>query len=159
MAATTQSAERILQVAAETSFADRIDDKRKIEGAVQYVTVKVPLTTDNAQSDVIELIELPVGAILLPELSKVLVTDDATSGALTLDIGDSSDADRYADGVNCASAGTVDFTSVVSTTVPAGLHTRHEVTSTTRLVTLTLATFTATIEAGELIVVIAFKSL
>lgn len=161
MAATTQSAERILQVAAQSDFSVRVNDGRRLEGDVQTVTVKVPLTTDNAALNVIELIELPDNAIVFPELSFVIVTDDATSGALTLDIGDSVDPDRYADGINAASAGKIEFTSVASTTVPDGLHNRYKVVKAdgTNLIKLTLATFTATIEAGEIIVVIAFKSL
>jgi len=159
MAKTTMSEERALQLAGEANFNSRIDDKRIIEGAVQYARCVVPLTTDNAATDVIDLIELPVGATVLPELSFILVTDDATSGSLTIDIGDSVDGDRYADGIDCSAEGRVYFTAVASTTVPAGLHNRHKTTDTTRLIRATLATFTATIEAGELIVVIAYKSL
>lgn len=158
MAKTTQSAERILQVAAEAGSA-RINDARRVEMEIQFATVKVPLTTDNAALDVIELIELPENAVVFPELSKVIVTDDATSGALTLDVGDATDPDRYADGINAASAGIIDFCSVASTTVPSALHTKYKTTGTTNLVTVTLATFTATIEAGELIFVIAYKNL
>lgn len=158
MAKTTQSEERALQVAG-ANFNDRIDDKRIIEGAVQYARLVVPLTIDNAANDVIDLIELPRGATVLPELSRVIVTDDATSGALTLDIGDASDPDRYADGIDAATPGIVEFCSVASATVPAALHNRHKVNDTTKLVKLTLASFTATIEAGELVVILAYKSL
>ncbi len=158
MAKTTQSAERILQVAAEAGGA-RINDARKVEMETQFLSVKVPITTDNAALDVIELFELPENAVVFPELSFVLVTDDATSGALTLDIGDATDPDRYADGINAATAGKIEFTSVASTTVPSALHTKYKTTGTTNLVTLTLATFTATIEAGEIIVVIGYKNL
>jgi len=159
MAKTTQSNEYALQVAAAASFNDRLDDERLIGGILKYATVKVPIDALNVATDVITLVELPTGAIVFPELSKVIVTDDATSGALTLDIGDATDADRYADGINAASAGEIQFTSVASTTVPAGLHTRHKLTADTNILQLTLATFTATIEAGEIIVVIAYKTL
>lgn len=157
MAKTTQSIQYAIQAA--SGFANRLDDKRQIEGAVQTARLRVPLTTDNEASDVIDLVELPLGAIVLPELSRVIVTDDATSGALTLDIGDSVDPDRYADGINAASTGIIEFCSVVSGTAPAALHAQHKVTETTRLIKLTLASFTATIEAGELFVVLAYKSL
>ena len=162
MAKTTQSVQYAAQVAAALPPYTRIDDKRQIEGAVQYATLKVPLTTDNAALDVITLLQLPPGAIVLPELSRVIASDDATSGALTLDIGDVVDPDRYADGINAATPGIIEFLSAgVTTTTPAGLHTRHKVDPliATDLITLTLATFTATIEAGELIVVLAYKCL
>lgn len=162
MAATTQSTQRIAQVAAALNFADRIDDKRQIEGEVQYAFIDVPLTTDNAAEDVIELIELPPGAIPIPELSHFQVTDDATSGALTGDVGDIVDPDRYCDGANLASTGRVEF---MAPAVPDGYTNRHKVVNTgaaatsTNLILLTLATFTATIEAGVLRVVLAYKSL
>lgn len=161
MAATTQSEQYALQVAAEGSFADRINDYRQIGGNVEFVTCVVPLTTDNAALNVISLIELPDNAIVLPELSFALVTDDATSGALTIDVGDSVDPDRYADGINCASTGKVEFTSVASTTAPDGLHNRYKVSAAagTNVIIATLATFTATVEAGEIQFVIAFKTL
>lgn len=159
MLKTTQSNEYALQVAAAASFNDRLDDDRLIGGNLKFATVKVVVDALNVATDVITLVELPTGAIVLPELSKVIVTDDCTSGALTLDIGDATDVDRYADGINAAAAGEIAFTSVASTTVPAGLHTRHKLTETTNILKLTLATFTATIEAGEIIVVIAYKTL
>lgn len=159
MAATTQSTEYAAQVAATTNFNDRIDDNREIGGSVQFARIEVPLTTDNDANDVITLIELPEGAIVIPELSKVLVSDDFSSGAVTVDIGDETDVDRYADGINLASVGTVDFTSVLSATVPAGLHTRHKVNEDTKLVLMTLVTAAATIEAGVFIVILAYKTL
>lgn len=159
MAATTQSTEYAAQVAATTNFNDRIDDNRNIGGMIQFARIEVPLTADNAANDVITLIELPEGAVVIPELSKVLVTDDVSSGAVTVDIGDESDVDRYADGINLASVGTVDFTSVISGTVPAALHTRHKVDEDTKLVTMTLVTYAATVEAGEFIVILAYKTL
>lgn len=159
MAATTQSTEYAAQVAATANFADRIDDNRNIGGSVQFARIEVPLTADNAADDVITLIELPEGAVVIPELSKVIVSDDVSSGAVTVDIGDSEDADRYADGINLASVGTVDFTSVVSATVPDALHNRHKVNEDTKLVTMTLVTYAATVEAGEFIVILAYKCL
>jgi hypothetical protein len=159
MSKTTKSNEYADQVAAAASFNERLNDERLIGGNVKYATVKVVIAALNVATDVITLIELPTGAIVLPELSKVIVTDDATSGALTLDIGDATDVDRYADGINAASAGEISFTSVASTTVPDGLHNRHKLTADTNILQVTLATFTATIEAGEIIFVIAYKTL
>lgn len=158
MAKTTQSVQYAAQVAAAVKFGDRINDKRSIEGTVQTALVKVVVDALNVATDVITLLELPPGSVVLPELSKIIMTDDATSGALTIDIGDVVDPDRYCDGANCAATGVVDF---LTPAFPAGLGTRHytDAATSTTLITATLATFTATIEAGEFYVLLAYKSL
>ena len=162
MPKTTQSVQYAAQVAAASSFASRIDDARQISGEIQFATIKVTVDAANVATDVITLLELPAGAIVLPELSKIVMTDDATSGALTIDIGDIVDPDRYCDGANTASTGVVDF---LTPAFPAGFATKTPVVKSataslnTSLVIATLATFTATIEAGEFYVVLAFKSL
>lgn len=156
MAKTTQSTQRAKQVAAAQNFTADRDDRRIVDGEVLYAFLDVPLTTDNAALDVIELLELPLGAMPIPELSYAQVTDDATSGALTANFGDAVDPDRYAVGINLASVGRVEF---MSGTLPDAFTNRHKVTAETKLVTMTLATFTATIEAGALRVVLAYKCL
>lgn len=159
---TTQSTQYAAQVAAAADFTDRIDDKRQISGAVQYAYIDVATTANNDALDVIDLIELPPGAMVIPEQSFIQVTDDMTSGACTFDIGDAVDADRYCDGANVASTGTVQF---ISAAIPDGYTNRHECTdtgtasTTTTLIKLTIATMTATIEAGAFRVVLAYKSL
>lgn len=163
MAATTQSTQYAAQVAVASNFssASRLD-KRHTEGSVQYAFLDVATTTDNAALDVIGLIELPAGSVVYPELSFIVVTDDMTSGALTIDIGDAVDVDRYCDGANCASTGTVQF---LAPAIPDGYTNRHQTVdtgvaaTTTTLIKLTLATFTATIEAGAFRVVLAYKCL
>ena len=59
MAKSTQSTQYAAQLAAAASFVSRIDDKRVIEGSVQYATIKVPVPADNVATDVITLLELP----------------------------------------------------------------------------------------------------
>ncbi len=159
MAKTTQSLQYAAQQAAKASFNDRIDDKRQIEGAVQWAEIVVPISADNVATDVIDLIELPPGAIVLPTLSHIIVTDDATSGALTVHVGDSVDDDRYCISANCASLGVIQFVAAGATTFPAGLLTKHKTSGATTKLQAKLATFTATIEAGELRFMIAYKSL
>lgn len=162
MAKSTQSTQYAAQVAAAANFATRIDDKRQIMGDVQFATIEVPVTADNVANDVINLIVLPAGAIVLPELSKVLVTDDMNDGAMTVDIGDIVDPDRYADGVDVAAAGIKEF---LTSAFAAGLATKTPVAKTgvaatdTSIVTLTIATEAATMEAGTMIVVLAYKCL
>lgn len=162
MAKTTQSTQRIAQVAAASSFADRIDDKRQISGPVQYAFIDVPVTADNVATDVIELIELPPGAIVYPELSRIITTDDMSSGTVNIDIGDIVDPDRYCDGAVCSAVGEVLFTTPA---IPDGYTNRHEVvdtgvaTTATNLILLTFAALGATVEAGALRVVLAYKCL
>lgn len=158
MPKTTQSVQYAAQVAAAVKFGDRLNDKRQIEGTPQTALIKVVVDALNVATDVITLLELPPGSVVLPELSKIIMTDDATSGALTIDIGDVVDPDRYCDGANCAATGVVDF---LTPAFPAGFGTRHstDAATSTTLVTATLATFGATIEAGEFYVLLAYKSL
>ena len=165
MPKTTDSVQHAAQVAAAGNFATRIDDKRQIMGDVQYAKIKVVLDGSNVATDVINLLRLPPGAIVLPENSKIVVTDDLTSGALTIHVGDIVDPDRYCISANCAAPGVIDFIAAAATTFPAGFGTPHAVVRTdaaatdTSLVQCTLATFTATIEAGEFYVVLAYKCL
>jgi len=163
MAKTTQSVQYAAQLAAGANFSSRIDDKRQLGGDVQTARIKVVIDAANVATDVITLCKLPPGAMVLPELSKLIVTDDATSGALTIDIGDIVDVDRYCDGANCASTGVVDFLALAP--LPNGLANPIPVAATgvsttdTSIIIMTLATFTATIEAGEIYVILAYKCL
>lgn len=165
MAATTESTQRTAQLAAVSNYANAGSiDGRDLSGAVQYAFIDVVTTADNAALDVIDLIELPAGAIVIPELSSIRVSDDMTSGALTIDIGDAVDADRYCDGLNAAAAATTLF-PFITPTIPDAVGNRHQcvdtgdASTTTTLIKATLATFTATIEAGAFHVILAYKCL
>ncbi len=153
--ASTNSTQYAAQVAAAANYADTMDDKRQIEGCIQYAFIDVAVAATDAQGDTVKLVELPVGSIVYPELSFIVVTDDMSSGAVTIDIGD-TDVDRYCDGANCAATGTVQF---LAPAIPAGYTTRHKITEATKVVTLTYATLAATVEVGAFRVVIAYKSL
>lgn len=157
MAKSTQSTQYAAQVAAQANFSARINDSRQIDGPLEYAFLDFVITTDNVQGDVLALVELPPGVIVIPEFSKVFVTDDMSSGAVTLDIGDAVDVDRYADGINAASVGVVEFFQ--ASAIPDGYTNRHEITEETKIVTLTFATLAATIEAGGGRVALAYKSL
>jgi len=156
MAKATQSVQYAAQVAAAANYNSTIDDKRQIEGAIQYAFIDVAPTADNVATDVIALWEAPVGAIIYPELSFIVVTDDMSSGAVTLDIGDTTDVDRYCDGANCASVGTVQF---LAPAIPDGYTNRFKITNALKAIQVTLATYAATVEAGAFRVVIAYKCL
>lgn len=165
MAKTTQSVTYAAQLAAAASFASRINDTRSIDGCLQSSLIKVTMDAANVATDVITLIQLPMGAQVCPELCQFIVTDDMTSGALTVHVGDAVDADRYCVSANLATVGVVPFIASNATTFPAQLATRYHTeqtgvaTTDTSLITATLATFTATIEAGEFYVLLVWKSI
>jgi hypothetical protein len=152
---TFNSVQYAAQLAAAANYADTIDDKRHIEGGIQYAFIDVAVAASTAQADIVNLIQLPVGSIVYPELSFIEVTDDMSSGAVTIDIGD-TDVDRYCDGANCASVGRVQFTSAA---IPDGYTNRHKITEATKLIRATFATLGATVEIGAFRVVLAYKSL
>jgi hypothetical protein len=161
MPATTRSNQRAAQVLSATSFAGRIDDKRQISGAPQFAFLDVPIAIENATGNIIELLELPPGAIVLPELSKVIVDDDFASAA-TINIGDAADRNRYADAIDVGAPGIVEFWRAAA--IPAGYTSRHEcvdtgvAATTTTLVTLEVVSL-ATPAAGSLRVALAYKCL
>lgn len=78
-------------------------------GTVLYATAKVTIPATPAVNDTITIIPaelLPIGAVVIPQLSSVyLATDPGT--ALILDIGLVSDPDCYADALSLSVAATV----------------------------------------------------
>lgn len=163
MAKCTQSTEYIAQLAAAANFTARIDDKRNIEGAVQFAKIKVELTADNVANDVIDLIRLPDGARVLPELSSIVVTEDPNDAGFTVDIGDAADVDRYCDGANCAAVGVQDF--LASATTADGFLNPIDVANTgvastdTGLIQMKIITEAGTMAAADVYVILAYKCL
>lgn len=162
MAATTQSVTYAAQVAAATNYASTTLDKRDIGGAVQYARIDLTLTTDDVAGTVINALRLPDGARVIPSLSSIVVNDAFGATALTVDIGDIVDPDRYADGVNVLALGKKEF--IDGTTIPDGETNPIEVENTgdsttdTSLITFKIATST-TPAAGTCIVNLAYKCL
>lgn len=159
MAKTTASAQYAAQVKAKGNFSEAIDDMRQTGGAVQFAALKVDIVTDNVATDVIDLVELPEGAIVLPELSKIVVTAAMTSGAMTCHVGDADDDDRYGISVNTAVRGVIPFIAANATAFPAGLATRHKARGATTTVQLKLATYAATKSDGSMTVILAYTCL
>ena len=153
MPKTTQSTQRAAEVAAAANYSAVTLEER---GTVRYARFDCVFDGSNVATDVIDLGTLPAGAIVLPSFSSIIVTDDMTSGALTIDIGDATDPDRYCDGANCAAPGTVNFLAPV---IPDGFTNPYVIESANTLLKATLATFTATIEAGAFSVIIAYRVL
>jgi len=93
--------------AALTNPKDRLGGAAT-RGRVNHTTATYSVAAAMADTDTIEIMDLPVGAIVLPEYSSV-ITDGVGSSTCTLNIGDAGDADRYATALDMTSAGKVDF--------------------------------------------------
>lgn len=162
MAATTQSVTYAAQVAAAANYSAVTLDKRDIEGDVQFAHVKLALTADDVAGTVISALKLPSGARVIPSLSTIVVNDAFGATALTVDIGDIVDPDRYADGVDVLALGKKEF--VHGTVVPDGETNPISVNDTgvaatdTSLITFKIATST-TPAAGTCILNVAYKCL
>lgn len=135
------------QAAAASSFAGRIDDSRRVDGPLETLdsvyTVATPTT--EATNDIIIIGDLPLGAIVYPEES-FFYTETDIGTLLTLDVGDSVDPDRYADGSDVSAVGRVDFTTAVKNV--SGVVTRYEVDETTRRLQATIVGTVTSLTAG-----------
>lgn len=94
---------------AVTSLANRLESK-DVEFTVKYKKASYITTDKQKANDKINLAIIPAGCRVIPELSYAR-RSAATATALTVDIGDSLDSDRYADGLDIKDAGTSAFTT------------------------------------------------
>lgn len=120
-------------------LAQRVDGNLAT-GDIRYIEATYTCNNTEATSgDNIVVTEVPVGAVVLPELCRV--SNEASMGGGTLAIptlGDALDADRYSAtsvSINSSTAGSQAFTPAVATSVLP----RHVVTPATRTI---LAAFT-----------------
>ena len=131
-------------------------------GVVLYATAKVTIPATPTVNDTITIIPaelLPIGAVVIPQLSSVyLATDPGT--ALTLDIGLVSDPDCYADALALTVAATASATGAVSFdksgTAPAYLVTPYRIlTQEAIIATVTVST---AVDATVAIFTIAYRA-
>ena len=80
-----------------------------------FITYPLSSGTEELANDTIDLIDLPVGATLVPHLCSVYSADPGTT--LTIDVGYAANPDAYADGIVLSAGGLVNFTSA---TAPSG---------------------------------------
>lgn len=104
--------------AASLKQSDGLVNGDDVSGTLLYATAKVALPNTTAANDTLPLFDLPPGAVLVPQLSHVAYKT-APSSTFTLDVGDDGiasingstavdpDQDRYADGMNLATANSV----------------------------------------------------
>jgi hypothetical protein len=120
------------QVAARTGLSAGIVNGDDNGGDLRFYNVEVALSASVAANDTFQLLDLPPGAVIIPELSSISATGDPGT-TLTLDVGDSGDADRYCDGANLgalSAAGIVQFTAPA---IPAAVFTPYRPTDVTRI--------------------------
>ena len=105
--------------------------------AQNYRTLRVrrDLAGTESATDTFNLYKLKVGQTLIPGLS--WVSTDTGGTTLTLDIGDSADADGYANGMDISTAGKVNFCDPA---IPAYEDAPHVATAATEDVVVTIAT-------------------
>lgn len=126
----------------------------------QIAQIIVDFDGSNVAADIITLIKLPPGAMVLPALSRCIITGDPGS-VLVVHIGDVVQRQRYAVGVDCSNLGMVEF---VNANIPSGVLTRVKVaesadaTQDTTLVTMQLNTVTAH-TAGRVVVMLAYATI
>lgn len=97
---------------------------------VRYKKANYTSIATQAANDTINLVKLPKGAKVIPELSFIR-RDGAAAATLTIDVGDSGDADRYSDGFNAAAAGSQAF---ITPAVPDGAINPYTLTAETTIV-------------------------
>lgn len=139
------------QDAARTGLRNGILDGDDQSGVLLYATATYTLLGTEAAADIIDLVDLPKGAVLVPQLSHVICTDPGT--ALVIDIGDAADTDRYANDIVLSAGGLVGFCSA---TQPDAAINPLRTTTQTR-VYATIGTATALTAAVKLAFTIAYR--
>lgn len=138
---------------AVTSLANRLESKN-VEFTVKYKKASYTSIATQAANDTINLCILPAGCRVIPELSFIR-RDGAAAAALTIDVGDAGDADRYSDGFNAAAAGSQNLTTPA---VPDGAINPYTLTDYTVIVAK-IATITTPAANVELEFLIAYEDL
>jgi hypothetical protein len=122
-------------------------------GKLRYTIVQYALGAEST-NDTINLCRLPLGAKVLPTFSKIECEDPGT--ALTLDIGDAGDADRYLDGAALTTAHTAVFPSLPSTTAVAAQTVPYAIAAGNEVVKATVVLATALTSAAKITFYIAW---
>lgn len=105
-------------------------DGIKIGANILLATAVITLASTTAANDLFELVDLPAGVEVVPQLSHVTLANPGTT--LTVDIGDDLDDDRYADGIVLSAGGRIPFASTAAT-VGDAVANPHKTKATTRI--------------------------
>lgn len=105
MAKTTNSVQYAEQLEAAANFNAIRSDNRQFGGAMQYAHVVVEFLPDAETGDVIQLLELPSGAMIFKEHSVLFVPSFITTEFCTIDVGNSNGQDVIAYSIDASSGG------------------------------------------------------
>jgi len=124
-----------------------IVDGDDVTGVVLLATIRYTLTGSEAASDTIQLVDLPLGAVVVPQNSYCTCADPGTT--LTLNVGDASSATRYASGIVMSAGGQVGF---ASGTLPAAVATPYRIATTANQRLVCTVASAATLTAAVVVV-------
>ncbi len=104
-------------VEVQPSRTERVLPRNSAVGELYHAFITYALSSgvEEVTSDTIHLIDLPVGAYLVPHMCTVLCADPGTT--LTLHVGYAGNTDAFAQSIVLSSGGLINFTSG---TVPSG---------------------------------------
>lgn len=130
----------------QIDISDKMVNGDRTGGLLLYATAIYTLLSTEAAADTIQLFDLPAGAVIIPQLSHATCSADPGT-ALTFDVGDAGDVDRYANDILLASGGQVAFTAG---TMPAAVATPYQPTEKTRIyaTVVTATTLTAAVKVA-----------
>lgn len=110
------------KLAARTSLSAGIVNGDDNGGILTFYNVEVALSGSVAANDTFQLIDLPPGAVLVPELCSISTTADPGT-TLTVDVGDAGDVDRYCDGANLGGLSAAGNVTFLAPAMPAAVFT------------------------------------
>lgn len=142
----------------DPTLRNRLLSPYGVQSKTFFVDVTYIMAGTETAADTINLVKLPLGAIIDPTLSSVVSTGAAST--MTLDIGDddvlgvglAADPDRYADGLDTAAAGIDTFSSIAAAarSIPYAL-------GADSTIIATFATLNTPTAAGKLVFRIAYR--
>jgi len=129
-------------------------DGDDVTGVVLMSTISYTLAGTEAANDTIQLVDLPLGAVVVPQLSYCTTSADPGT-TLTLKVGDAADDDRYASGIVLSAGGAVPFTN---TNIPAAVATPYRIATTAnQRIVCTVASAASLTAAVKVIFTIAYR--
>ena len=108
------------KLAARTGLANGIVNGDDAGGILTIYNVEVACGASVAANDTFQLIDLPPGAVIVPELSSITASGDPGT-TLTIDVGDSGDPDRYCDGANLGALSAAGVVQFLAPAIPAAV--------------------------------------
>lgn len=123
-------------------------DGDDVTGVVLMATVSYTLAATEAANDTIQLVDLPIGAVVLPQNSYCTTSADPGT-TLTLKVGDAADDDRYASGIVMSAGGQVSFTN---TNIPAAVATPYRIATVANQRLVCTVASASTLTSGVVVV-------